>query len=109
MSATMIPAGEYHATYRQDMTVFPTRNSRIALWVGIALVACAPLVFGRYELGLLINIGFLGIACTVGQVLERLTGSPGDDLDAAVAYDAEARRLAAEIVASSSPGAGTPP
>jgi 1-deoxy-D-xylulose-5-phosphate reductoisomerase len=54
------------------------------------------------------RIGFLGIARTVGQVLERLTGSPGDDLDAAVAYDAEARRLAAEIVASS-PGAGAPP
>jgi 1-deoxy-D-xylulose-5-phosphate reductoisomerase len=54
------------------------------------------------------RLDFLGIARTVGQVLERLTGPPGADLEATVAYDAEARRLAAEIVASS-PGAGAPP
>ncbi|MEK0081637.1 1-deoxy-D-xylulose-5-phosphate reductoisomerase [Benzoatithermus flavus] len=46
------------------------------------------------------RIGFLGIARTVGQVLERLAGAVVDDLDAVVAYDAEARRMAAAVVAT---------
>jgi 1-deoxy-D-xylulose-5-phosphate reductoisomerase len=46
------------------------------------------------------RLGFLGIARTVGQVLERLGGAPCDDLAAVLAYDVEARRLAAEILVS---------
>lgn len=46
------------------------------------------------------RIGFLGIARTVGQVLERLEAGAVDDLDAVVAYDAEARRMAAAVVAT---------
>lgn len=46
------------------------------------------------------RIGFLGIARTVGRVLERLAGAVVDDLDAVVAYDAEARRMAAAVVAT---------
>jgi 1-deoxy-D-xylulose-5-phosphate reductoisomerase len=52
------------------------------------------------------RIGFLGIAHTVGQVLDGLSGVACDDLDAVVAYDAEARRLAAKIVETV--GAGAP-
>jgi hypothetical protein len=48
--------------------------------------------------------GFLGIAHTVGQVLERLPCAACDDLEAVVAYDADARRLATEVVASTSHG-----
>ncbi|MBX6745428.1 MAG: branched-chain amino acid ABC transporter permease [Acetobacteraceae bacterium] len=70
----MIPAGEYHTTYREDMTIFPTRNSRYALWIGIALLCLAPLVLGRYELGLLINIGLLGIAALGLNILVGFTG-----------------------------------
>jgi 1-deoxy-D-xylulose-5-phosphate reductoisomerase len=53
------------------------------------------------------RLGFLDIARTVGRVLEQLAGAPCDDLDAVIAYDAEARRLAAEILASA--GAGVSP
>jgi 1-deoxy-D-xylulose-5-phosphate reductoisomerase len=45
------------------------------------------------------RIGFLGIARTVEQVLERLAGTAADDLDAVMAYDADARRMAAAVVA----------
>ena len=52
---SLAPAGDYRGSYREDTTIFPTRNSRIALLIGIVLVACAPLALGRYELGLLIK------------------------------------------------------
>jgi branched-chain amino acid transport system permease protein len=71
---SLAPAGDYRSSYREDTTIFPTRNSRIALLIGIALVACAPLALGRYELGLLINIGFLGIAALGLNILVGFTG-----------------------------------
>ena len=72
--ASSPPAGEYHASYREDMTIFPSRNSRRALWLGTLVLACAPLVFGRYELGLLINIGIMGIAALGLNILVGFTG-----------------------------------
>ena len=62
-------------------------------------VAVAAFLAGR--------IGFLDIARTVGAVLERLPARPCDDLDAVLAYDAEARRLAAELAAASRAGVPT--
>jgi branched-chain amino acid transport system permease protein len=73
MSATA-PAGDYRVSYREDMTVFPTRNSRIALWLGLALLCAAPVVLGRYELGLLINIGIMAIAALGLNILVGFTG-----------------------------------
>ncbi|WP_439552208.1 branched-chain amino acid ABC transporter permease [Falsiroseomonas sp.] len=70
----MTPAGDYRTSYRADTTIFPTRNSRIALFVGLALLCCAPLLLGRYELSLLINIGFLGIAALGLNILVGFTG-----------------------------------
>jgi branched-chain amino acid transport system permease protein len=70
----MTPAGDYRSSYREDMTIFPTRNSRIALWAGIAVLCLMPLVLGRYELSLLINIGFLGIAALGLNILVGFTG-----------------------------------
>jgi branched-chain amino acid transport system permease protein len=73
-TVSLHPAGDYRTTYRADTTIFPTRNSRIALWLGIAILACAPLVFGRWELSLLINIGILGIAALGLNILVGFTG-----------------------------------
>src|SRR5918997_438478 len=73
MSATA-PAGDYRVSYREDMTVFPTRNSRIALWLALALLCAAPGVLGRYELGLLINIGIMAIAALGLNILVGFTG-----------------------------------
>ncbi|MCO6417669.1 branched-chain amino acid ABC transporter permease [Siccirubricoccus sp. KC 17139] len=72
--ATLAPAGDFRTSYRADMTIFPTRGSRLALWLGLALVAASPLVFGRYELGLLINIGIMGIAALGLNILVGFTG-----------------------------------
>ena len=73
MSATA-PAGDYRVSYREDMTVFPTRNSRIALRLALALLCVAPAVLGRYELGLLINIGIMAIAALGLNILVGFTG-----------------------------------
>ena len=70
----MTPAGDHRTSYRADTTIMPTRNSRIALWIGIALVCCAPLVLDRYGLGLLISIGTLGIAALGLNILVGFTG-----------------------------------
>ncbi|WP_149535346.1 branched-chain amino acid ABC transporter permease [Siccirubricoccus phaeus] len=72
--ATLTPAGDFRTSYRADMTIFPTRGSRLALWLGLALVAAAPLALGRYELGLLINIGIMGIAALGLNILVGFTG-----------------------------------
>jgi branched-chain amino acid transport system permease protein len=73
-TVSLLPAGDYRTTYRADTTILPTRNSRIALWLGIALVAASPLFFGRYELSLLINIGIMGIAALGLNILVGYTG-----------------------------------
>src|SRR3712207_522443 len=70
----MTPAGDFRTSYREDMTIFPTRNSRYALWAGLALLCLAPLVLGRYELGLLITIGFSAIAALGLNILVGFTG-----------------------------------
>lgn len=70
----MTPCGDYRTSYRADTTIFPTQGSRIALWIGIAILCCAPLLLGRYELSLLINIGFLGIAALGLNILVGFTG-----------------------------------
>jgi branched-chain amino acid transport system permease protein len=72
--ATPTPCGDFRTSYAADMTIFPTRNSRIALWIGLAVLAGAPLVFGRYELSLLIQIGFMGIAALGLNILVGFTG-----------------------------------
>ncbi|BDG71204.1 branched-chain amino acid ABC transporter permease [Roseomonas fluvialis] len=70
----MTPASDFRTSYRADTTIFPTRNSRIAAIVGVGLLCAAPLVFGRYELGLLITIGFSAIAALGLNILVGFTG-----------------------------------
>ena len=95
----MTPAGDFRTSYRADMTLFPTRNTRLAVIAGVALLALLPLPsvlrqylenggglaqsyddflalfdIGRYGLGLLIQIGFLGIAALGLNILVGFTG-----------------------------------
>ena len=72
--STMTPCGDYRQSYAADTTIFPTRNSRIAVFLGVVILCFAPLVLGRYELSLLINIGFLGIAALGLNILVGFTG-----------------------------------
>jgi branched-chain amino acid transport system permease protein len=70
----MTPAGDFRTSYRADTTIFPTLGSRAALWAGLAVLCCAPLVLDRYFLGLLINVGTLGIAALGLNILVGFTG-----------------------------------
>lgn len=72
--ASMSPAGDFRSTYRADTTIFPTRNSCIAMLVGVLLLCAAPLTLGRYELGLLIAIGYSAIAALGLNILVGFTG-----------------------------------
>lgn len=74
MSGALTPTGDYRTSYRADMAFFPTNAGRIALLAGLALAAATPLFAGRYELGLLINIGLLGIAALGLNILVGFTG-----------------------------------
>jgi len=70
----MTPAGDFRSSYRADTTIFPTRGSLFAVIAGVLLLCAAPLVFGRYELGLLITIGFSAIAALGLNILVGFTG-----------------------------------
>lgn len=72
--ASMIPAGDFRSSYRADTTIFPTRNARFAMLAGLAVLCAAPLVAGRYELGLLIAIGYSAIAALGLNILVGFTG-----------------------------------
>ena len=56
------PCGDFRRSYAEDMTVFPTRNSRIACLIGIGLLLLAPAVADLYALTLLLQIGYYAIA-----------------------------------------------
>ncbi|UFN51100.1 branched-chain amino acid ABC transporter permease [Roseomonas sp. OT10] len=74
MAGIAAPTGDFRSSYRADTTIFPTRNSRLSLWLGIALLCLAPLVLDRYALGLLISIGTMGIAALGLNILVGFTG-----------------------------------
>jgi len=71
---SMIPAGDFRTSYRADTTIFPSRGSRLAMLAGLALLCAAPTVFGRYEMGLLIAIGYSAIAALGLNILVGFTG-----------------------------------
>ena len=71
--ADLAPAGDYRGSYREDMTIFPTRNSRIAVLLGrpaLRRAAAARALRARHPdqyrhlgiaaLGLNILVGFTG-------------------------------------------------
>ena len=80
MAGSMRPAGDYRTTYTADRTIFPTRGSRVALWVALALLCLLPLQVGgvsfvaSYWLALLIQIGIYGIAALGLNILVGFTG-----------------------------------
>lgn len=94
--ASMTPAGDFRGSYRADTTIFPTRNARIAMVAGLALLCAAPLVAGRYELGLLITIGFSAIAALGLNILVGFTGQISIGHAAFFGFGAFASALLAE-------------
>lgn len=83
-----------------DLERFPAlRLARLALRRGgsatTVLNAANEAAVAAFLVG---RIGFLGIARTVGRVLDRVADVPCDDLDSILAYDAEARRVTVEML-----------
>lgn len=62
ISSIARPSGDFRTSYQADTTLFDTRASRFFCCAGIALAACAPAILDSYLIGLLIQIGFMGIA-----------------------------------------------
>ena len=94
--ASMTPAGDFRSSYRADTTIFPTRNARIAMLAGLAVLCAAPLALGRYELGLLIAIGYSAIAALGLNILVGFTGQISIGHAAFFGFGAFASALLAE-------------
>jgi branched-chain amino acid transport system permease protein len=70
----MRPSGDFRTSYRADQTIFATRTTRGFLIAGILFLCVAPLVFDKYVLNLLIQIGYLGIAALGLNILVGFSG-----------------------------------
>ena len=68
------PCGDFRTSYAADATVFPSVWSRRCCVIGIALLALFPLVGTPYQLSMLIQIGYYGIAAIGLNVLIGLSG-----------------------------------
>lgn len=80
MAGPANPSGDFRTSYAADTTIFPTRGSRLFLWLGLALVVLLPIKWGGvsllsdYQLNLLIQIGVYGIAALGLNILVGFTG-----------------------------------
>jgi len=72
----MIPCGQFKTSYRTDTTIFPTPVSRWLVIAAVALLCVAPLLgwLSKYQLNLLIQIGYYGIAALGLNILVGFTG-----------------------------------
>ncbi|WP_027715805.1 branched-chain amino acid ABC transporter permease [Desulfuromonas sp. TF] len=66
--------GEFRTTYQQDTTVFPTPMSRRVAVVSVLLLLMTPLLSSAYQLNLLIQIGYYGIAALGLNIVVGFTG-----------------------------------
>lgn len=79
-SSALIPCGQFKTSYAKDTTIFPTPMSRLFAILGVVVLLIAPLKFGdvellsRYQLNLLIQIGYYGIAALGLNILVGFTG-----------------------------------
>src|SRR5258708_16642208 len=71
---SLIPSGDYRTTYAADTTIFPTKASRNAAIVGIALICFAPQLLREYWLSSLLQIGIFALAALGLNILGGFTG-----------------------------------
>ncbi|MDZ7808998.1 MAG: branched-chain amino acid ABC transporter permease [Arhodomonas sp.] len=74
LSADSMRCGEFRTTYKADTTIFPTPMSRNFAIAGVLLLLLAPLVLSSYQLNLLIQIGYYGIAALGLNMLVGFSG-----------------------------------
>lgn len=74
--SALIPCGQFKTSYRRDTTIFPTPLSRWVAVAAVALLCLAPLAgwLSKYQLNLLIQIGYYGIAALGLNILVGFTG-----------------------------------
>ncbi len=78
--AAQIPCGQYKTTYRRDTTIFPTPVTRGFAIFGVVVLLLLPLQIGGfsllspYQMNLLIQIGYYGIAALGINILVGFTG-----------------------------------
>ncbi|MCD6671639.1 MAG: branched-chain amino acid ABC transporter permease [Burkholderiaceae bacterium] len=74
--SALIPCGQFKTSYRRDTTIFPTPVSRWLVVAAVALLALAPLAgwLSKYQMNLLIQIGYYGIAALGLNILVGFTG-----------------------------------
>ncbi|HMN65430.1 MAG TPA: branched-chain amino acid ABC transporter permease [Burkholderiaceae bacterium] len=79
-SSALVPCGQFKTSYRRDTTIFPTPVSRAFAIAAVLLLCLAPLKIGgtellsSYQLNLLIQIGYYGIAALGLNILVGFTG-----------------------------------
>jgi branched-chain amino acid transport system permease protein len=66
--------GEFRTTYQQDTTIFPTPLARRVAVVSVLLLLLTPLFLSAYQLNLLIQIGYYGIAALGLNIVVGSTG-----------------------------------
>jgi len=79
-SPALIPCGQFKTGYRRDTTIFPTPVTRGFAIAAVVLLCLAPLKIGgvellsKYQMNLLIQIGYYGIAALGINILVGFTG-----------------------------------
>ncbi|HRO57714.1 MAG TPA: branched-chain amino acid ABC transporter permease [Burkholderiaceae bacterium] len=79
-ASALIPCGQFKTEYRKDTTIFPTPMSRGFAIAAVLLLCIAPLQIGGvellspYQLNILIQIGYYGIAALGLNILVGFTG-----------------------------------
>lgn len=68
------PCGDFRTSYQDDNTIFPTRGSRNALLIGLALAAAVPLFADMYVLSIFILIGIFAIGAIGLNIVMGCTG-----------------------------------
>ncbi len=78
--SALIPCGQFKTTYGRDTTIFPTPVTRWFAIFGVLLLCLAPMQIGdfsllsKYQMNLLIQIGYYGIAALGINILVGFTG-----------------------------------
>lgn len=66
--------GEFRTTYKADTTIFPTPLARRVAVVSVVALLFGPLLLNAYQLNLLIQIGYYGIAALGLNIVVGFTG-----------------------------------
>lgn len=74
MQMSSRPCGDFRVSYGADSSLFRTRGTLWACVAGVLLLMCAPLVFDRYGMTLLIQIGCMAIGALGLNILTGFSG-----------------------------------